>query len=108
MTGDAGQLALTGPQTLRTIDAAHAALLEMGMRHPMLEIDCQAVDEVDLSFIQLLLAARKSAAMAGRTIRIAPPATGALLQALERSGVLGAQTGGDAAERRFWLDQEIA
>jgi ABC-type transporter Mla MlaB component len=98
---DVAHLALHEARTLRTADDTHARLLEMSGRHAVLEIDCSAVDEADLSFIQLLLAARESARRSGRTVRLAHPVTGALREALQRGGFLEA-----AADQAFWLRPE--
>jgi hypothetical protein len=93
---------------VRTADDTRAQLLEMTRRHPALEVDCRGADEVDLSFIQLLLAARLSARLADRTIRLAHPASGALRDALQRGGFLTATTDQAAADKAFWLQAEIA
>lgn len=94
-----GQLILDGERTVRTAEDTHAKLLEMSSRHSVLEIACDGAAEVDLSFIQLLLAARTTAALANRTVRLARPATGNLLDALQRGGFL---TGQPAAHHAFW------
>jgi anti-anti-sigma regulatory factor len=90
---------------LRTADDTHAKLLEMSARHASLEIDCSGADDVDLSFVQLLLAARSSARLSDRTIRLAHPASGALRDALQRGGFLTDVTD-QAADRAFWLQPE--
>jgi ABC-type transporter Mla MlaB component len=103
---EVGRLLLDGACTLRTVDDTYARLSEMSARHAVLEIDCSGVDEVDLSFIQLLLAARSSARRSGRTVRLAQSASGALRDALERGGFLA--DGAGQADRTFWLQSEIA
>lgn len=55
---------------------------------------------VDLTFVQLLESARRSAAETGKSFALAAPASGGLLETLERGGFL---SGGDAARRQFWL-----
>ncbi len=94
---------LDGSLTLRTIETTRAQLLEMMQRHASLEIDCSAATEIDLSFIQLLLAARASAQSAGKTLALAQPAAGTLRDALERGGFLGAVPGQATADEAFWL-----
>lgn len=103
-TGETGRLPLDGARTLRTADATHAALSEAAARYDVLEIDASGVDEVDLSFIQCLLAARVSARLANRAITLVPPASGALLEALDRGGFLC----GPSADRDFWSSPETA
>ena len=95
--GETGKLILDGALTLRTADDVLARLRDMSARHETLEIDCDAAEEVDLSFIQLILAARTSAAMASRIVSLARPASGALLDALRRGGLLA------GADQGFWL-----
>ena len=97
------QFALDGALTLRTIETTRTKLLEMLERHQALEIDCSAATEIDLSFIQLLLSARMSAQSTGKTIALAHPASGALSDALQRGGFLGAVPGQGTADETFWL-----
>jgi ABC-type transporter Mla MlaB component len=96
-------LALGGAQTVRTIDAAYRNLTTALAEHATVTIDCSAASEVDLSLIQLLLAAHAAAARAGKTVALAAPASGVLLAALVQGGFLpqdATATGPDAA---FWL-----
>lgn len=105
--GQTEQLLLAGVCGLRTVDDLRAQLLDMSAVHTAVEIDCSNVDEVDVSFIQLLLAARSSAQRSGRTIRLAHPASGALRDALQRGGFLTA-VNGQEADLAFWLQPENA
>jgi anti-anti-sigma regulatory factor len=98
------RLVFDGAQNFRTVEAAYARLREASARHADLDIDCGAVDEADLSFIQLLLATRESARCAGRRIRLTAPAGGVLHETLRRGGFLGAN-GTDPA---FWWRGEQA
>jgi ABC-type transporter Mla MlaB component len=81
-------LPLDGPATIRTIGAVRTALQEALARHHHIQLDVAAADPVDLSFVQLLLAARRSAREAGKQLTLAAPAGGALLCALEQGGFL--------------------
>ncbi|MGK6314365.1 STAS domain-containing protein [Neorhizobium sp. DT-125] len=60
--------------------------------------DCQ----VDISFIQLMEAARVHVGTAGKHIALAEPAGGAVLDALQRGGFLEGMSEEDA---KFWLHQ---
>jgi hypothetical protein len=60
--------------------------------------DCQ----VDISFIQLMEAARLYAGTAGKHIALARPASGPTLDVLKRSGFL---EGMSAEDLKFWLHQ---
>lgn len=57
------------------------------------------VAEVDLTFAQLLEAARRTAAATGRSIRLERPAEGPVLQVLQRGGFLDPE---DADRLNFW------
>ncbi len=98
----AGRLVFDGALTIRTIEAAHSRLIEAMRNGAPLEIDCSAAEDVDVSFIQLLLAARTSARKLGHSIALAAPVSGALLDALTRGGFLA--TGElPADDDAFWL-----
>ncbi|TWB15269.1 STAS domain-containing protein [Nitrospirillum amazonense] len=86
--GDVGKIVFEGARTLRNAEETHAALMSAMKAHAVLEIDCGALDEVDLSFVQLLLAARKSARNAQRILKLAQPVSGALRDTLHRGGFL--------------------
>ncbi|MEA1672029.1 STAS domain-containing protein [Nitrospirillum sp. BR 11163] len=111
---DVVKIALEGSHTLRNAEETHAVLMSAMKAHPVLEIDCGTLDEVDLSFIQLLLAARKSAKSAGRILRLARPASGALRDTLHRGGFLMAAdlaagvpaSAAQTADSDFWLHTE--
>ena len=86
---------------MRAAEATYARLLEAA-RMPAVEIDCRGATEVDVSLIQLILAARASARQAGRSLTLAQPADGKLREALQRGGFIAAadQT---TADQAFWL-----
>ena len=88
------RLSFDGPLTVRTIADRRATLLDALAGHASVHVDCTAADSVDLSFIQLLLAARCSARTAGRHFALATPPAGALRRALEQGGFLP-QAGAD-------------
>jgi len=88
-----------GTMTIRNVDATRSRLLDALAEGSLIELDCTAVEEADLSFIQVLLAARSGAIRMGKTLRLAAPAQGALRGALERGGFVGGSTAG---EDQFW------
>lgn len=96
-----GRVVLSGALTLRTIEATHATLRDAIAKHPVVEIDCTGATEFDLGVLQLLLAARKSAQAADKTLALSAPATGALRDALLRGGFLPSDS--SAAADSFWL-----
>ena len=82
------RVVLEGALTVRTIATAHTMLLQALHQHPAVLVDCSVADTVDLSLIQLLLAARISARQAGKQLGLAAPAAGSLLAALRQGGFL--------------------
>jgi ABC-type transporter Mla MlaB component len=95
-------LVFTGICAIRSAEDVYAKLVEAMTDHPALEIDCSAVEEADLSFVQILCAARITAKNAGRSVRLAQPAAGVLRDVLERGGFLSQ----DAADHGFWSGLE--
>jgi len=91
-----GSLTLPKAEAIRSV---LAAALDKG---GVVAIDCGAATEVDVSFIQLLLAARRSAAQRGASLALVAPATGALRAALERGGFLTAASKSGASDGDFW------
>jgi ABC-type transporter Mla MlaB component len=100
-------LMLDGPLTVRHAPQIHARLRE-ALRQGSVAIDCRAADEVDVSFIQLVLAARRSAAATGRTLRLAHPADATLLDRLRQAGMVRSGDEDPAADQDFWLNRETA
>ncbi len=98
------QVSLSGDLTLRGVGEAHATLSAALAKHPSVVLAIDPASPVDLTFVQLLYSARKSAAEAGGDISLAAPASEGLLEVLRRGGFLA----GEAA-RSFWLhDVEAA
>ena len=85
---DPQRVSLDGVVTVRTIANARTKLLEALAEHSAVLVDCGAAETVDLTAIQLLLAARLSARRAGKDLSLTAPAGGALLAALEQGGFL--------------------
>jgi len=62
-------------------------------------LDCTALAEVDLSFLQIVHAARAALGVAGRTLVLAAPADAPVAALLKRAGFAG-----DAAAAQSWLE----
>jgi len=90
------RLSFDGSLTVRTIAPLRDAILHAFASHAAIEVDCAGAESVDLAFIQLLIAARRSAVASGKAFGLAAPAAGALRVALEQGGFL--PHGGDL----FW------
>jgi anti-anti-sigma regulatory factor len=97
-----GRIVLKGPVTLQAVEAIHAQFLALEDR-PSITIDCSAATEVDVSLVQLILAARASAQRTGRSIALAKPADGVLLDTLERGGFFSAAHDDASDYHDFWL-----
>jgi ABC-type transporter Mla MlaB component len=91
-----------GSLTLPRVEAARAALATALKQANAVEVDCANATDVDVSFIQLLLAARRSSIDRGKSFELAAPAAGPLLNALERGGFLTAGENSSTADRDFW------
>lgn len=88
--------------TLRTVTETHQDLIAFMDRHDTVVLEFAENPQVDISLLQLLEAARIHAGTSGKTITLAEPATGTLLELLRRSGFLEGMSADDA---NFWLHQ---
>ncbi len=97
------RLVFDGPATLRAIGDFNTRIIDAMAHHDAVEIDCSGLGEVDLSFVQLLLSARKTALACGKSLALSHPASGALLDALRRGGFLVAVDGVTKDDETFWF-----
>lgn len=96
------RIIIDGVQTVRNIQSTYDRLSAAIAEHQAIVVDCDAVTELDLSLIQLLLSAKATADSNGKSLALATPAGGKLRTALERAGFLAdAPNGSDPAA--FWL-----
>lgn len=89
------------PQTVRTIAGLHKSLLQALQKCRTVQLGLQAGTETDLTFVQLVEAARRHATAKGKAIALKEPASGSLREVLERGGFLAAP-----AARSFWLHEK--
>ncbi len=99
-----GKLEFNDPLTVRFVGLHQEALLGALVGHDRVEISVSPDAAIDLSFLQLLEAARVYAGTAGRGVSLSRAADGTLLDLLERSGFLSSMTPED---RRFWLHEGV-
>jgi hypothetical protein len=90
----------SGAATIRQVDEIADRLGQALARSGPILLDCSGLEEVDFSFIQLVVAAQKQAARQGTSLAMASPARGALLDALAVCGV------DNGPRRDFWLHQQ--
>jgi len=102
LPGDA-PLTLPTALTIKNISAVQELILSHLNNNPATILDIDAEAQVDLSFVQLVTAARKHAASRAGRLLLARPAAGDLYDVLKRGGFLDEMTS-DAAH--FWLHQE--
>lgn len=100
-----GETPLTLPAslTIKTIVSIQGLILAHLNNNGATILDIGADAQVDLSFVQLVTAARKHAASRAGRLLLARPAAGDLYDVLKRGGFLDEMTP-DAAH--FWLHQE--
>jgi anti-anti-sigma regulatory factor len=99
----AGQVILEGALTIRTAEVVRATLREALERESNIAIECGDATEVDLSFVQLLIAARVSATRSGKTVALAAPPNGPLLDTLTCAGFRVVAEGASADAGAFWF-----
>lgn len=78
---------LSGAIDVRSIEDAFAKI-KQASGPDGLEIDLSAVTDIDLTFVQLLEAARRTATETGAPLRLSAPASGFVLETLQRGGFL--------------------
>jgi anti-anti-sigma regulatory factor len=77
---------LPGKLTVATVEETHAKLREALAGDSAVTLDCSQASEIDVTFLQLLVSAQRSAARAGKTVRLTAPPSGALAEAMQRCG----------------------
>ncbi len=80
-------LVLQGPHTVRHAAETYAAFTAAMNAPGDIELDCAGVTEADVSFIQIILAATRSAVAQGKQLRLTAPPPPSLCSALQRAGV---------------------
>ena len=100
-------LVLSGALLLREAEDLHARLLHAVQVQPQLELDLTAVTEADLSALQLLLAAGRSARRSGKPVEVRGTLPASLREALARAGFPEAAAQ-DATQFSRWMQSETA
>ncbi len=94
---------------MRHVEGVRAMLREAielpsGVAMDRISIDCRAATEVDLTFVQLLVAARISARRLSKTLILAAYPDGVFLDTLTRGGFQVAHETGIAGDRAYWFE----
>lgn len=94
-----------GEQTLRIVTDAAQRLIGAFNSHDVIVINCDNITSVDLSFIQVLLSARKTARVQNKRVFLKNRASGPLFACLQSAGLLHAAIdGGGTADLQFWMN----
>lgn len=88
----------SGSQTIREAEDAVRLLREALGAHPSVILDCEEIEEADLTFLQLVIAGRRSARRDGKQLALTATARGPLLAALDRAGIR------PEGEHLFWFE----
>lgn len=91
-----------GPINIRAVMDVHQDLLSVLNANQAVAIDLPDDCQVDLSFIQLMEAARRYARASGKDFKLLKPARGPVLDVLQRGGFLDVASAEDA---HFWLHE---
>lgn len=98
------QIDLSTTMTVRGAAEFRSELVQAFASHSEVILNLAAVEDVDLSFVQTLYAARDHAEHNEKVLRLAAPASGAVLALLDRGGfVLEA----GPADVDFWFHGEV-
>lgn len=81
------RIVLEGASDLRSAGSLREQLLAALHAHPSVVVDTRQASSFDTGSVQVLLAASRSAARAGRDLRIIAEADGALPEAMTRLGL---------------------
>lgn len=84
------QLVVDGARGVATVEETLATVREAMAGSAPVAVDCTELTSVDLTFVQLLLAAGRSAKAAGRDITVKAKKEGPLYSALAAGGFLAA------------------
>ncbi len=95
-------VSFAGSLTVSNIETAQAELGAAVRQSSSVLIDLGGVSEADLTFIQLIEAARRRVSETGGELTLRDPADGAVLEVLRRGGFLD-DDGSDRA--KFWLKE---
>lgn len=99
------KILLSGELNVRSAAETQSTLLASLRANRSVQLDCTQVSDVDLTFVQLLLAARKSASASGVQISLTYTDDGPLDRALQRAGLGAAFAKATETDRAFWSSQ---
>jgi len=95
-------LKFSGVIDVRSIQKPFQAIKKAAASGRDIQIDLAAVTEIDITFVQLIESARRSAAQAGLGLSLIQPASGMVLATLREGGFLSEPPD---ARTQFWTGQ---
>jgi anti-anti-sigma regulatory factor len=93
---------LNASMGLSAAEALREQLLHALNQDGAIEIDASALEDIDVSVIQVLISAHKTATKLNRTFKLASPPNGALADALKRGGFMDAAGQSLVKDGAFW------
>ena len=93
---------LEGKLALRDVTQVHQQLNDAMSAFNAVEIDVRDLADVDISIVQLVVAARKSAERFGQALNLVTKSGSAFEATLVKAGFLGADGVCRSADDRFW------
>jgi anti-anti-sigma regulatory factor len=95
-------LSFDGTRALSHANDVRTSLIAALHASNVVVLECGNLEDVDLTFIQCLLSARRSATEQGKTLSLAAPAAGSLREVLQRGGFLNARDSNSSPDEAFW------
>lgn len=89
---------------IRTIADLYSELVIYCQNNTRIDIDLDGCEDIDLSLLQLIESARKTAKSGQREIALTAPANQAVRSTLHRAGLATAFSPGD---KKFWFHEEV-
>lgn len=102
------RVVLEGALGLRDTKRIHELLRGAMGAASAVELDVSNVSDMDISIIQLIVAARKSAEQDGRTLTLVTRPNNAFATMLVKAGFLGANGASRVANEEFWAGEPPA
>ena len=88
----------SGSQTIRESEETAKVLRQALVDYSSIVLDCDEIEEADLTFLQLVIAGRRSALRDGKSFTLSSIVRGPLLAALDRAGIR------PEGEHLFWFE----
>ena len=103
MTGDSAHtLKISGDAGLRNVQDIAGLLRQALEKHSAITVVTDGLTSIDVTILQLLVAARKSALASGKTLTLRAPPDGVLHRLLIQTGFVGIDGKSRTPEGEFW------